>query len=84
MAQPKRAVGHSARRSPSDPDPLQMRVLWEITRHPDWDIENLADALGSNMADIAAAVDALLRSGMLREFAGIAIDPLDAPPCGVS
>ena len=44
-----------------------MRILWEVTRHPGWDMENLSDALDESLADIAAAVDALLRSGMIRE-----------------
>lgn len=67
MAQPKRAVRPTVKRRRSDPDPLQMRVLWEVTRHPGWDVENVADALGASLSDIADAVDALLRAGMLRE-----------------
>ena len=44
-----------------------MRVLWEVTRHPGWDIEDLANALGASLSDVAHAVDALLRAGMLQE-----------------
>jgi hypothetical protein len=61
-----------------------MRVLWEIMRHPGWDIENLADALGAGLADIAHAVDALLRAGMLRDHAGEFVLIRDATVYGYS
>lgn len=67
MPPSKQATALKFRRSRTDPDPLQMRVLWEVTRHPGWDIENLANALDASLSDIAHAVDALLRAGMLKE-----------------
>lgn len=67
MPPSKQATALKSRRSRADPDPLQMRVLWEVTRHPGWDVEDLADALGASLSDIAHAVDALLRAGMLKE-----------------
>lgn len=67
MAPSKHATALKPKRSRSEPDPLQMRVLWEVTRHPGWDIEHVADALGASLSDVAHAVDALLRAGMLRE-----------------
>jgi DNA-binding MarR family transcriptional regulator len=67
MSHERQASPSKVKRSRADPDPLQMRILWEVTRHPGWDMENLADALGASLSDVARAVDALLRKGMLAE-----------------